>query len=510
MKLSIRYKLLIYFFVIFLLGAFSSHFFLYRQLYSNNHEVIKGDIEYLQKSSREYLRQFFLQNNLTDDTFGTEGQLLVKELSKYFRYDVALYDSLGNFLYGATTEDNDSFVLHYNEFSQLKSSSKEDLLLAIDNQSGFTINYFDDNYIVNFSYPLYLDNNHHGIIRFSRDYTGLFNSSHFLLRGFSLVNILVLILLFIITYLVSLHIIKPLVTIKRGLKYISEGSYGLNVRIKTGDELEELSDSFNKMSNKIKKQVDTILEEKNKVLKLEKTRQDFFNNVTHELKTPLTTISGYAQILEDEDFNDKKFLIKAAGKIKSESQRLHQMVVQLIELSKIESQNDQRKFTVITLNNLIHSVAEDMQLKANKYEMKIQCTTEDDIKIIGSQNSLREIFINLIDNSIKYGINNTSIYVNAIQGDSLAEIQITNSSEKIDEDTIDNLFEPFYRVSTSNLEEKGSSGLGLYICKELVEQHNGSIHLQNKDYITKVIVKFPLWQQLGNNIGKDGNNSWVS
>ncbi|QNO15056.1 HAMP domain-containing histidine kinase [Alkalicella caledoniensis] len=468
-------------------------------------------MENLQKSSLEYLRQFFLRNNLTDDNFRTEGQLLVKELSNYFQYNVALYDSSGSFVYGATTEENDSYVLHYNESIQLKNSSKEDLLLALNNQSGFTINSLEGTYIVNYSYPLYLDNNYYGILRFSKDYSGLFNSSQFLLRGFSLVNIFVLALLFSVTYYVSLNIIRPLVAINKGLKQFSEGNYGLNVRVKTGDELEELSNSFNKMSTKIKKQVETILEEKDKVLKLEKNRIDFFNNVTHELKTPLTTISGYAQILEGEDFNDKAFLMRAAGKIKSESQRLHQMVVQLIELSKTESQNNQNKFTVIGLSSLLQSVGEDMQMKADKYQMKIQCTIEDDIKIIGSQNNLREIFINLIDNSIKYGVNNTDIYISSAKKGKIAEIQISNHSDVIDEGDIEKLFGPFYRANiSSNMGEKGSSGLGLYICKKLVEQHKGSIDLENKDNITKIIVKFPLWQQLGNNLGKDGNNSWVS
>lgn len=120
----------------------------------------------------------------------------------------------------------------------------------------------------------------------------------------------------------------------RSVKKLSEGDFEIALEVKSNDEIGVLSREFISMKQKIKNQIDTINKEKDKVLKLEKARREFFNNVTHELKTPLTAIAGYGEMLLDEDVRDEEFKKRAGERICMESERLHELVVDLINVSK--------------------------------------------------------------------------------------------------------------------------------------------------------------------------------
>jgi len=252
------------------------------------------------------------------------------------------------------------------------------------------------------------------------------------------------------------------------------------------------------MTSQIKEQVETIKKEKENVIQLEKTRTEFFNNVTHELKTPLTVISGYAQILEVDDFDDREFLKRAATNIKNESDRLQKLVVNLIEISKKSTYIKNTLQEVLNLKEIISPIAESMQLKANKYNITIEGNGEN-VFAKANLDEMKEVFINVLDNAIKYGKSCTKINWNVQEKEKFCVFTLTNCSEEIESRQLEKLFEPFYRVKRMTSSEKGSNGLGLYICKNIVEEHSGTIKLENKNKITKVTIKIPLWKQDGNN-----------
>ncbi|MDO7206304.1 HAMP domain-containing sensor histidine kinase [Paraclostridium bifermentans] len=128
-----------------------------------------------------------------------------------------------------------------------------------------------------------------------------------------------------------------------------------------------------------------------------------FDNVTHELKTPMTTIIGYSEIIKDNQFTDEEFFNKGINRIISEANRLNRMIVQLLDISKNSNKNFDYELKKIDLSKIIVSMCEDMTHKAKKYNMSININVGKNIKIIANEDKIKEIIINLLDNAIKYG-----------------------------------------------------------------------------------------------------------
>lgn len=306
--------------------------------------------------------------------------------------------------------------------------------------------------------------------------------------------------LFIGVFMISLflthRIIKPLQSLTKAAKLMGRGDYTEITNKKTSDEIGELARQFQQMQNEIRLHIEKISEEKEKVLLLERKRTDFFNNVTYELKTPLTTISGYAQIISEKGFDDALFLQKASAKIQSESERLNDMVTQLLSFSKLQMSGVVKNKEVFDLFPLIQSIREDMQLKANKYAMTIELKGKP-FFIYAYRNDMRQVIINLIDNAIKHGKENHPIRILVDQ-----TVTITNDCEPVPTKIIDQAFEPFIHHHA-----KDSHGLGLFICKQIIEQYNRNISFQNDSGKAIIKVHLPRWQQNGNNSSQTSNRS---
>ena len=168
------------------------------------------------------------------------------------------------------------------------------------------------------------------------------------------------------------------------------------------------------------------------------------------------------------------------------------MIVQLLEISKNTNKNFDYELKKIDLSKIIISMCEDMIHKARKYNMDIKFDVESDIKIIANEDKIKEIIINLLDNSIKYGQVNSDIYLDAHRDGKYVNISVLDTGEGIEASEIDNILSPFYRVSKSETRELGSTGLGLAIVKSIVDSYNGKIYIESEvNKGTQVIVKLP-------------------
>lgn len=256
--------------------------------------------------------------------------------------------------------------------------------------------------------------------------------------------------------------------------------------MKSKDEIGRLSSEFMNMKLKIKNQISIINSEKEKTLRLEKDRKEFFNNVTHELKTPLTAISGYAQMLLDKKLEDPQFKERAIQRIYMESERMHELVLDLINVSKGVSFADEEK-NLIDMSKLINEICDDMEIKAEKYFLSLNRDIST-VFILGQNNKIRQLVINILDNAIKYSLGNEQIFIKTFIEDKFFVLQVTNKGEMISQEVYNNIFEPFVRGTKA--EESYSRGLGLYICSEIMKEHNGYIYIENGEVI-RVIVKIP-------------------
>ena len=231
---------------------------------------------------------------------------------------------------------------------------------ALENKNLLDIYYEDDNLTAATIFPLYMYKKYVGTIVLTKDFTSYYNSINKFIGLVKIVNILIFIGMIIAVYLLSGKIVKPLVKLRGAFKKVEKGDYEGEFNINSKDEIGELSKGFSSMKKQIKNQIVTINNEKEKVLALEATRTEFFNNVTHELKTPLTTISGYSQILQQENFNDDEFHDYALERIEKESDRMHKMVVALIEVSKSNTDIKKNNKTLINLKDILEEIINDL------------------------------------------------------------------------------------------------------------------------------------------------------
>lgn len=328
-----------------------------------------------------------------------------------------------------------------------------------------------------------------GTIILTKDFTDYYSSINDFIGVVKSVNIVVFIVMILAVYLLSGKIVEPLVRLRAAFKEVEKGEYDIDININTKDEIGELSKGFSSMKRQIKNQIITISNEKEKVVALETTRTEFFNNVTHELKTPLTTISGYVQILQQENFNDDEFRDYALERIEKESDRMHRMVVALIEVSKNKIDIKKESKTLINIKYTLEEIIKDLSIKAPKYKLNVKADISDAI-LECNEEDIRSIFINVIDNAIKYSKANTTINIKSIEEGELYIFEVENYSDEISEEGIKNVLKPFYRENIEKSRKLGSNGLGLFICEQIVESYGGSIEF-NYDEKVIVTIKIP-------------------
>ena len=210
----------------------------------------------------------------------------------------------------------------------------------------------------------------------------------------------------------------------------------------------------------------------------DKIRQQFTANVSHELKTPLTSVSGYAELIRDgmvEGENIPRF----AGKIFDESQRMITLVGDIIKLSQFDEKDINVKIERINLLSLCQTVISGLESLAEKQKITINLTG-DDVEINGAELIVEEIIHNLVKNAIKYNKENGRVDVSVKQCLDGIELSVSDTGIGIPEEDLDHIFERFYRVDKSHSKDIGGTGLGLSIVKHGAMFHNASLSVDSK------------------------------
>lgn len=218
-------------------------------------------------------------------------------------------------------------------------------------------------------------------------------------------------------------------------------------------------------------------------------RQQFTANVSHELKTPLTSVSGYAELIRDglaEGENINRF----AGKIYDESQRMINLVGDIIKLSQFDEKDINVKIEPVNLLSLCHTVISGLESLAKKQEVEISLTG-DNVEINGAELIIEEIIHNLVKNAIKYNKKGGKVDVSVRQCLDGIELSVADTGIGIPEEDIEHIFERFYRVDKSHSKDIGGTGLGLSIVKHGAMFHNASLSVESKlDVGTTIRVLF--------------------
>ncbi|MGG3939307.1 two-component system histidine kinase PnpS [Anoxybacillus kestanbolensis] len=215
--------------------------------------------------------------------------------------------------------------------------------------------------------------------------------------------------------------------------------------------------------------------------KLEQMRKDFVANVSHELKTPITSIKGFAETLLDGAMHDAQTLEYFLTIILKESERLQHLIQDLLDLSKIEQQGFTLNVSVVNLHEVLKEVIVMLEAKANDKQITIEWTSNTPLcYMYGDLHRLKQIFINLISNAITYTPAGGRVTVYVEKDDKEVRVHISDTGIGIEQKEIPRIFERFYRVDKARSRNSGGTGLGLAIVKHLVEAHHGTISVKSK------------------------------
>lgn len=225
--------------------------------------------------------------------------------------------------------------------------------------------------------------------------------------------------------------------------------------------------------------------------KTEKLRQEFTANVTHELKTPLTSISGYAEMIENGMVSKTEDMQKFAGRIHKEAGRLIALIGDIMKLSKMDDKAYQIEgVKKVNLKDMVNESVELLEMTAKKNNITIHTELEE-VSCTGNETQLYELVFNLCDNAVRYNKPNGDVYVTLKRENGNAVLQVKDTGIGIEKKHQDRIFERFYRVDKSRSKETGGTGLGLAIVKHIAELHNANIIVESEiDKGTKITVTF--------------------
>lgn len=217
---------------------------------------------------------------------------------------------------------------------------------------------------------------------------------------------------------------------------------------------------------------------------IDRIKQEFTANVSHELKTPLTSISGYAEIIESGMASNDDAVV-FAGRIRRESQRMLSLISDILKLSKLDEKGDEDTYETVDLLKIANECCDLLEMSAKKHGVGMSVTGEKTY-VLGNPSELTELVYNLIDNGIRYNRAGGTVGVCVATGDGalnspIATLTVRDTGIGIGNEHQSRVFERFYRVDKSRSKDTGGTGLGLAIVKHVAERHNAKIDLVSRE-----------------------------
>lgn len=233
-------------------------------------------------------------------------------------------------------------------------------------------------------------------------------------------------------------------------------------------------------TNNVWKGVLLVFHDITEIKKLEKMRKDFVANVSHELKTPVTSIKGFTETLIDGAMNNHDTLEAFLSIIHKESDRMQKLIQDLLDFSKIEQQEFKLYIQNLDLYELISEVITMLDKKAKSKDIRLELEFKrEELYIQGDHDRLKQVFINLITNAILYTPARGYVKISLFDYEKTVKIHVKDSGVGIKKEEIPRIFERFYRVDRARSRDSGGTGLGLAIVKHLVEAHHGNITVRS-------------------------------
>ena len=276
-------------------------------------------------------------------------------------------------------------------------------------------------------------------------------------------------------------IAKPLKQMSGAALKMENGNYQ-PIALDGPREVQQLGEALNEMAHKVQTS--------------QQSQREFLANVSHELKTPLTSIQGFSQAILDGAVQSPEALKQAAGVIYQESSRMFRLVVDLLSLARLEAGTADLQRTPLDLATLLRSIVEKFSIQSQKVNVSMSIDLAPSLVIIGDGDRLAQVFTNLVDNALKFTPENGQVTVRASQQDGNATVSVVDSGIGIDPQDQPRIFERFYQVDKSRKGGAGRGvGLGLAIAAQIIAAHGGRIWLNSQPGMgTTFTISIPLAQ----------------
>ena len=284
-----------------------------------------------------------------------------------------------------------------------------------------------------------------------------------------IVSIVVLLLSIVIAYFISKRLSNPITKISKAAKLISKGK--LKTNFESGSDIKELVDLTNSLN-----------EMKDELSKTEELQKDLMANVSHDLKTPLTMIKAYAELILDININDKEKCTNNLNIIIEEVNRLNDLVNDILTLTKVESNLDKLSKSEFDLIKLIEKIVKQHNIYVIKdgYNIEFDHNNIDKLIIEADKKKIEQVIYNLLNNALNYTGNDKKVIIKVKENDKEYTIMVIDSGKGIDKKEIDHIFDRYYRSKKNHKRYVYGTGLGLSIVKNILLLHNYEFGVTSK------------------------------
>lgn len=410
---------------------------------------------------------------------------IILDYSNKHNITIALVDSMTNKAIYSSQREGDMFLDRIQEgFIGNKNIKKKDILYKSDNYTIILHNTpQNSSFIEGFGYC----SDNQTIVIMSTPVAGLKESVNISNKFLIYVAVIGFIITVIITFLITKMITSPILQLAEISNKMGKLDFTARYEGKRSDEIQTLGQNMNYMSDRLKKAI-SKLQEANEVLKedikrkeaIDEMRKDFIANVSHELKTPIALIQGYAEGLNEglcEDEESRKYYTEV---IMDESEKMNKMVKQLLTLSSLESGNSILHKENFNMTSLTEGVLSSISILIGEKNVKVDFDNSRDVFLYADEFKIEEVVTNYISNAIHHVNDNGTIKIDVSEDEKNVYFSVYNTGNQIPEKDLSNVWEKFFKVDKAHSRSYGGSGIGLSIVKAIVEAHGGAVKVVNK------------------------------
>lgn len=431
--------------------------FISRYYYQNTEEILLSQINISVDFYKRYLSNTSLEDNVYDD---------VDIFWKQTDAQVQIYDLKGQLIMDSIGLEPKDYKTPIDVKQALEGGTSTKWVGTAQDYTGK---------VMAISAPL--RNSSNKIVGVIRYISSLRNVDNFILNFFLVfivIGLTVLAIGIILSYFLANSIVNPITELIKVSEQMAKGNLKVRNKIVTNDEIEKLADTLNIMAEEIENR--------------ETLKNEFISSVSHELRTPLTSIKGWAITLNN-DFTDRETLKMGFDIIEKEADRLSNMVEELLDFSKFVSGKIKLKYEEINLKDFVEYIKLYMNPRAERENKELILTgINEDIIIIGDNDRLKQVFINILDNAFKFTHENASITIDFLYSKDGVYIDIIDTGCGIGKEELPRVKEKFYKGKNS----KSQNGIGLSICDEIIILHGGSLDVNSElGKGTKITIYLP-------------------